>query len=347
VPQLFEIDNWKASTLLVEHRSLVPVDAVVAALQNGDNRWRHEYLKHLFAKDEVAGQNYHMQMVRLYAEYERPALLAFLRASERYPLEDALGVCQQRELWEEQAYLLGRAGRVGEALHILLKQGDVEGAVSFASEYQDPKLWEELVNFVREHPHLLVPLLECLDALDTLHSGQVGSDSGRPQPPPTATPAHVLRRLPPNTPVPRIASSVKRVVDSYELSASLQVSCSRLSSREMMDEKKAVMSAHTRGAVVEPESWRCRVCGRLIGNEPPRLEEPPDSTDSTTAGSVAGSDASDGGGHSLAAQARGQSALPRAGIMLRGRGAVHLLCHERDERFKRPARKASSSPSGD
>mmetsp|Transcript_78982 Transcript_78982/g.235389 ORF Transcript_78982/g.235389 Transcript_78982/m.235389 type:complete len:245 (-) Transcript_78982:75-809(-) len=169
----------------------------------------------------------------------------------------------------------------------------------------------------------------------------------RPQPPPTATPAHVLRRLPPNTPVPRIASSVKRVVDSYELSASLQVSCSRLSSREMMDEKKAVMSAHTRGAVVEPESWRCRVCGRLIGNEPPRLEEPPDSTDSTTAGSVAGSDASDGGGHSLAAQARGQSALPRAGIMLRGRGAVHLLCHERDERFKRPARKASSSPSGD
>jgi len=354
VQQLFETDDREACALLVEHRALVPVDAAVEALQNGDNRWRHEYLKQLFAKDEVAGQKYHMQMVRLYAEYESSSLLRFLRASERYPLEDALGVCQQRGLLEEEAYLLGRAGRVGEALRILLeKVGDVDGAVAFASEYQDPKLWEELVNFVREHPHLLVPLLERLDALDTLHYGQVGSDSGRPQPPPTATPAHVLRRLPPNTPVPRIASSVKRVFDSFELSASLHVSCSRLSGKEMMAEKKAFMGAHTRGSVVVPESWRCRFCGRPIGSPPPRLEESLEGPDASQApaaassvGSVgaAGSDASEGGSAGgAAAQARGRPGLLPAGIMLRGRCAVHVLCHERDERARRPPKKASTT----
>jgi len=282
-------------------------------------------------------------MVRLYAEYDPGDLLGFLRASERYPLEDALGVCQQRGLLEEEAYLLGRAGRVGEALRILLeKMGDVDGAVAFASEYQDPKLWEELVDFVREHPHLLVPLLERLDALDTLHHGQVGSDSGRPQPPPTATPAHVLRRLPPNTPVPRIAASVKRVFDSYELSASLHASCSRLSGGEMRAKKKAFMGAHTRGAVVAPESWRCRVCGRLISSPPPRPEEFSDAVDSSAASVAAsGSDAaSDAGG--VAGQASGRRILPGSAIMLRGRYAFHVLCYERDERGRPPAKKASS-----
>jgi len=275
VRQLYEIDDREACSLLVDQHANVPVDAVMQGLQGCDNRWRHEYLKQLFAKDEVAGHGYHMLMVRLFAEYEPGGLLPFLRSSERYPLEDALSVCQQQGLLEEEAYLLGRAGRVEKALHILLeKVGDVERAVAFAAEYQDPKLWEELVSFVLNHPHLLVPLLEKLDALDTLY-GKVGSDSGRPQPPPTATPAHVLRRLPPGTPVPRIASSVRRVFDSFTLSTSLHVSCSKLSVEEMTSRKKAFINAHLRGSMVAPSSSCCEVCGRLISRPPPELEAEP------------------------------------------------------------------------
>jgi len=275
VRQLYEIDDREACTLLVDQHSTVPVDVVMEGLQGCDNRWRHEYLKQLFAKDEVAGHGYHMLMVRLFAEYEPGGLLPFLRSSERYPIEDALSVCQQQGLLEEEAYLLGRAGRVGEALHILLeKRADVERAVAFAAEYQDPKLWEELVSFVLNHPHLLVPLLEKLDALDTLY-GKVGSDSGRPQPPPTATPAHVLRRLPPGTPVPRIASSVRRVFDSFTLSTSLHVSCSKLSVEEMTSRKKAFISAHLRGSMVAPNNRCCEVCGSLISRPPPELEAEP------------------------------------------------------------------------
>ena len=65
---------------------------------------------------------------------------------------------------------------MGEALGVLLeKVGDVGRAVAFASEYQDPKLWEFLVAYVLERAHLLVPLLEHLDTLDGLF-GEVGKD---------------------------------------------------------------------------------------------------------------------------------------------------------------------------
>eukprot|EP00927_Polykrikos_kofoidii_P040297 TRINITY_DN34481_c0_g1_i1.p1 TRINITY_DN34481_c0_g1~~TRINITY_DN34481_c0_g1_i1.p1 ORF type:complete len:611 (+),score=113.32 TRINITY_DN34481_c0_g1_i1:1355-3187(+) len=268
VQRLFEIDDREACSLMVENRQIVSVDAVVTALQGCDNRWRHEYLKQLFAKDEVAGQDYHMQMVRLFAEYEPKGLLKFLQASERYPLEDALGVCQARGLLEEEAYLLSRAGRVSEAMFVLLERlVDVRRAVLLASEYQDPKLWETLVSYVLDHPHLLVPLLEHLEAPETL--GEVGKDSGRPQPPPTATPAHVLRRLPHGTPVSRVAPSIRRVIDSYQLTASIYSSCNRLSAQETTAQKKKGVDAFRKAALVAPKDRRCAICERFLVSGPP------------------------------------------------------------------------------
>merc|ERR1712224_1126695 len=115
--------------------------------------------------------------------------------------------------------------------------GDVGRAVDFVSETQDPQLWEMLVSFVLEDPQILVPFLDRLDALECRY--KVGKDSGCPPPPPMATPAHVVRRLPPSTPVPRIAVSVQRVLDSLGLSANLHASCQQISAKEMVSQKKA------------------------------------------------------------------------------------------------------------
>lgn len=266
--RLWEIDECDACVLFVDHHTVVPVTVVVGVLQRGRPRWVHEYLKRLFQRDEVAGQQYHMLMVRLFAEYEPKGLLSFLKASERYPLVDALGVCQQRGLDEEEAYLLGRSGRTLEALTILLERlGDVSRAVSFASEYQDPRLWEALVSFILDHPKLLVSLLECLEVLDS--GSTVGQDSGRPQPPPTATPVHVLRRLPPGTKVRSIAPSVQRIFDSFELHVSLHQSCTRLLDDEMLEQKKTFLHNQNHGCAVSPKLWRCSFCGRLLGSPPP------------------------------------------------------------------------------
>jgi len=169
IAQLFEIDAWEASSLIVDHIPVLPVAMVVTAIHDCDTRWRHEYLKLLFQKNEVAGHDYHMQMVRLYAEYEPHGLLDFLKKSERYPVHGAIAVCQFHGLLEEEAYLRGRIGEISEALEIFLeKMGDVQKAIDFASLYQDPELWEELVSYVLPHPAWLALLLEHLDTYDSM-----------------------------------------------------------------------------------------------------------------------------------------------------------------------------------
>eukprot|EP00913_Durusdinium_trenchii_P011567 g10861.t1 len=142
-------------------------------------------------------------------------LLPFLRASERYPLEEALAVCQRKGLREEVAYLLGRAGR--------------------------------------DH----------LDALESKRLRAFGSESQQPQPPPIATPAHVLRLLPGETPLPRIAVSVQRVLDSLRLSADLHEACSKISSAEMVSQKEACIHRSNRGT--ELSCQRCALCGAPFG----------------------------------------------------------------------------------
>lgn len=332
--RLFEIDDRQACALMVDFHSTVSVAAVIGSLQGRDSRWRHEYLKQLFNKDEVAGHEYHMQMVELFAEYEPQGLLQFLRGSERYPLEEALEVCQRRGLMEEEAYLLGRAGRVGEALRVLLERvGDVGRAVEFASNYQDAKLWEFLVTFVLERPHLLAPLLDRLDALDGL-IGEVDRDSGRPQPPENARPVHVLGRLPPGTPVTKIASSVTRVFRSVELTKSLQDSCSSLRKQEVQAGKLMTIAAHRKGALVAPASRRCAVCGRYL-DRPPPLDDA-----SSTSASASGAPESSAAPAAAAASsievaplvmAPTQFRAPVRGgssIVLQGQRAAHRRCHE-------------------
>lgn len=270
IKTIFQVDHRQASELAVALRAdggedggAANVDALCAALAE-QTRWKHEYLKLLFAEDEIAGQGYHMQMVELFAEYDPMGLLPFLRASERYPLEEALAVCQRKGLREEVAYLLGRAGRVADALRILLEEvGDVGRAVDFASETQDPQLWETLVSFVLQHSHLLVPLLDHLDALESKRLRAFGSESQQPQPPPIATPAHVLRLLPGETPLPRIAVSVQRVLDSLRLSADLHEACSKISSAEMVSQKEACIHRSNRGT--ELSCQRCALCGAPFG----------------------------------------------------------------------------------
>merc|ERR1711988_1847864 len=108
---------------------------------------------------------------------------------------------------------------------------DVEQAVDFAADKADPALWEAVISYVLEHPKMLVTLLDRLEKLET-QAGLGGEDAARPQPPDSAHPATVLRRLPPKTPCGRVAAPVRRVFDSYELQRNLYSSCRRLAEEE-------------------------------------------------------------------------------------------------------------------
>eukprot|EP00435_Cladocopium_sp_Y103_P017244 s2067_g4.t1 len=107
-----------------------------------------------------------------------------------------------------------------------------------------------------------------LDALESKRLRAIGSESQQPQPPPMATPAHVLRLLPSETPLPRIASSVQRVLDSLRLSADLHAprpeACSKISASEMVSQKKACIAKCNRGTATL--ALHCSLCGGAVSS---------------------------------------------------------------------------------
>ena len=64
--------------------------------------------------------------VQLTADYAPSKLMDFLTASQFYPLEAALSICQRRGMVSEQVYILGRMGNARQALHLIIeKLGDI------------------------------------------------------------------------------------------------------------------------------------------------------------------------------------------------------------------------------
>jgi hypothetical protein len=60
--------------------------------------------------------------VELYAKYEPNRLLDFLRISTSYPLEEALRICEERQLIREQVFIRGRLGDTKGALQLILSE---------------------------------------------------------------------------------------------------------------------------------------------------------------------------------------------------------------------------------
>jgi len=78
-------------------------------------------LDHLFRKDPHLGKDYHGEQVKLYAEYDRPHLLSFLRSSSYICLQKALEECQNRSLYPEMVFLLGNQQWIVTVLLCLLE----------------------------------------------------------------------------------------------------------------------------------------------------------------------------------------------------------------------------------
>ncbi|EFN59982.1 hypothetical protein CHLNCDRAFT_133107 [Chlorella variabilis] len=138
---LVDLDEVRATSLLVEHCEEVPPGEVVAALQaslwavaadafatadgaDECQRWHrrlHHYLDWLFQKDSQLGGAFAELQVELYAEFEPARLLHFLMVSPSYPLERAYQVCEQRGLVREMVYVLGRMGSAEKALRLIIE----------------------------------------------------------------------------------------------------------------------------------------------------------------------------------------------------------------------------------
>uniref|UniRef100_A0A8B9L362 VPS41 subunit of HOPS complex n=1 Tax=Astyanax mexicanus TaxID=7994 RepID=A0A8B9L362_ASTMX len=83
---LMDFDKEKAVDMLLDNEDKISTDRVVEELKDRPELL-HVYLHKLFKRDHHKGQKYHEKQISLYAEYDRPNLLPFLRDSTHCPLE--------------------------------------------------------------------------------------------------------------------------------------------------------------------------------------------------------------------------------------------------------------------
>ncbi len=154
-------DKARAIHMLMVNVAKISVAEVVRQLAE-QPRLQHEYLHTLFYKDTTLTVDHQELQVALYAEFDPPLLMGFLRQSN-YKLENALDICRAKKLYKEEVFILGRMGNCNDALALIIhKLGDVQQAIDFIVEYggSDSTLWEELVNWCLQSEHTIGDLLD-------------------------------------------------------------------------------------------------------------------------------------------------------------------------------------------
>jgi hypothetical protein len=161
---LSELEEHSAETInvLVEEgcRGTIPAEDVVKQLQGKGSAFQpflFFYLRSLWkpetherkaktAKERVAAdrlaadgqilaEQFADLMVELFAEYDRPLLMEYLRKSQSYDLAKATAVCEKREYIPELVYILSKTGQTKRALFLIIDSlSDVSFAISFAKE---------------------------------------------------------------------------------------------------------------------------------------------------------------------------------------------------------------------
>ncbi|CAH1766839.1 14882_t:CDS:10 [Entrophospora sp. SA101] len=241
---LTKATDGPAVRLLVENTHDVPIRNVVQRLRSHKD-FLHIYLDALFLHDHHAGYEFHNEQVELYAEYDYPRLIDFLRSSNYYSLEEAFKICEQRDLVPEMVYILGRLGNNKKALMLIIERlQDVQRAIDFAKEQDDKILWEDLLRYSLDKPRFIIGLLENL--------GGTSID-----------PISLINRIPDRLEIPGLKDALIKVLQDFNLQASLREGCQRILVNDSVSMANQLHKAQKRGISIE-ENLPCSICSAPI-----------------------------------------------------------------------------------
>lgn len=162
--------------------------------------------------------------VNLFAEYDRPLLMEFLKSSQSYDLALASKLCEDRKYIPELVYLLAKEGRTTKALRLIIDSlNDVSQAISFAKEQNDASLWDDLLDYSMNKPRFIRGLLE-----------EVGT---------SIDPLKLVKRIPLGLEIEGLREGLGRMLREYEV----QESISKGVARVLRGEVNAAMQQRGRG----------------------------------------------------------------------------------------------------
>lgn len=162
--------------------------------------------------------------VHLFAEYDRPLLLEFLKSSQSYDLALASKLCDERKYIPELVYLLSKEGRTAKALRLIIDSlNDVSQAISFAKEQNDAGLWDDLLDYSMNKPRFIRGLLE-----------EVGT---------SIDPLKLVKRIPLGLEIEGLREGLGRMLREYEVQESISEGVARV----IRGEVNAAMQQRGRG----------------------------------------------------------------------------------------------------
>lgn len=120
------------------------------------------YLRKLWESDrQLVEESWADLAVQLWAEYDRPLLMEFLKASQGYSLDKAAQICETRNYIPELVHLLSKTGQNKRALYLIIdKLQDVAQAIAFAKQQDEKDLWDDLISYSMDKPDFVRGLLE-------------------------------------------------------------------------------------------------------------------------------------------------------------------------------------------
>ncbi|KAI8332834.1 hypothetical protein BC941DRAFT_462763 [Chlamydoabsidia padenii] len=203
-----KLSTMPAVQLLVKNTEAMKPSKIVRQLRQ-HREFLYIYLDALFDRDHHLGYEFHDLQVELYAEYDYPKLLDFLRTSHYISLEKAYHICEKRDLVPEMVFILGRMGNNKKALMLIINRlGDVQRAIDFAKEQKDDDLWEDLLTYSMDKPLFIRGLLE-----------NVGTD---------IEPLRLIKRIPDDLEIPGLKEALLKILQDYNLQMSLHQGCEKI-----------------------------------------------------------------------------------------------------------------------
>lgn len=240
---LMELDKNQAIILFLEV-DRVPTEMIVDRLKPNP-KYLYQYLDALECRDtKGSARKYHGQLMKLYADFDRPKLLPFLSRSDHYPIQQALDICKERSYFQEMVYLLGRIGNTKEALNLITKQlKDIREAVNFCKQHDDMELWEDLISYSLDKPEFVTYLLH-----------EIGT---------YIDPQILVQRIDTKMKIPDLKESLVKMMRAYNLQVSVQEGCKKILVSDYFNLHEKMVMTQQRGIEID-EDQICGACNQAI-----------------------------------------------------------------------------------
>ncbi|KAJ4163749.1 hypothetical protein LMH87_005457 [Akanthomyces muscarius] len=204
-------------------------------LWHGDGVKEHagENRDHLVLESRALVDDFADLVVTLFANFERNLLMDFLKTSTAYTFDKAVEECESHKYYDELVYLYSKTGQMKRALYLIIDRlRNVEKAIEFVKEQDDPDLWSDLLDYSMDKPRFIRALLE-----------QVGT---------AINPITLVRRIPEGLEIEGLRDGLTHMMKEHELQHSISSGAATVMRSEVGLKQRELRVGQRRGVKFEP-----------------------------------------------------------------------------------------------